>query len=168
MVAYRRRTVGMVAAAALAVSALPAAAAWSADVSRDETGRLKVELTADLNGDHSIFAMCDTSRTAILAVLVPASDPALAMNGMTLSFAFGDGTRWSSRAALYRYDSDVVAVGYGTPDDVPDIMQAFADAKAPVQVVVEAPGPGQKTWTADVKGSSAAARKFLDNCFPTN
>ena len=171
MVAYARRVIGLVAVAGLATVAAansPAAASWSADVSRDANGRVKVQLTADVDGGRTIYATCDTSRNSILAVLVPASDPALSLNGMTLSFAFADGRRWTSRAALYRYDNDLVAVGYGTPGDVPSIVAAFAGAKDTVEVEVEAPATGHQIWTADARGSTAAARKFLDNCFPTN
>jgi hypothetical protein len=171
MAAYRKAWTRVVVAGFLAASAgpLPAArAAWSADVTHDATGRLKVAITGDVDGVRSVYASCDPSRSAVLALLVPATDPSLTTSGMTLSFVFADGTRWASSAGLYRYDNTLVAVGYGNAKDVPAIMQALADAQSPVQIGLGLAGGQAQTWTADVHGSTAAARKFLDNCFGTN
>src|SRR5438105_4771 len=88
--------------------------------------------------------------------------------GMMLTFAFPDGRRWVSRAGLYRYDNDYIAVGYGNASDVPAIMAAVAGARDPIEVGLAAGSSPPQTWTADARGSTAAARKFLDNCFPTN
>jgi hypothetical protein len=170
MVAWSVRVNAVLAAASLFSAGLPLAAAdaaWSADTYKDASGRLKVELTAEVDGTRSIYATCDTSRNAVLALLVPATEPTLSITGMTLSFAFAGGSRFTSRADLYRYDNDLVAVGYGNAADVPAIMSAFAGAREAVQIGLGAPAGGQ-TWSADVRGSSAAVRKFLDNCFPTN
>src|SRR5205809_7535428 len=100
MVAVRRRALMGVFAAVLTVGAarLQVQADWSVDVSRDAVGRLKVQVTADVEGEYSIYATCDTSRNTLLAVLVPAGDPVLSTAGMTLTFAFADGRRWVSRA----------------------------------------------------------------------
>jgi hypothetical protein len=170
MVALRRVTQTVVASAVLIAAAvpLPALAEWSADLSRDAVGRIKVEVMADVDGGRAIYATCDTGRNALLALLVPAGDPSLSTTGMTLTFAFGDGRRWVSRAGLYRYDNELVAVGYGNAADVPAIMAAVAGTREAIQVgLAPAAGPGQ-TWTAQARGATAAARKFLDNCFPTN
>ena len=49
------------------------------------------------------------------------------------------------------------------------IVDAAARARDAVRVAVEMPAMAQaRSWTVDVRGSTAAARKFLDNCFPTN
>ena len=170
MVALRRAAQStIVAATTLLVCCIaPALADWSADVSRDAAGRLKVQITADVDGDHVIYATCDTSRNTLLALLVPAGDPSLSTAGMTLTFALPDGRRWVSRAGLYRYDNDYVAVGYGNAADVPAIMAAVAGARDAIQVGVTSPTSSPQTWAADARGANAAARKFLDNCFPTN
>jgi hypothetical protein len=170
MAALRHGARSAVVAATLVAAALPSAARadWSADVSRDAVGRLKVQIMADVDGGRAIYATCDTSRNTLLALLMPAGDPLLSTAGMTLTFAFPDGRRWASRAGLYRYDNDFVAVGYGNAADVPAIMAAVAGARDAIQVGVTSPGGPPQTWTADAHGSTSAARKFLDNCFPTN
>ncbi len=166
----RRRTLVGVFVAVVSVGAAPLQvhADWSVDVSRDTVGRLKVQVTADVDGDYSIYATCDTSRNTLLALLVPAGDPVLSTAGMTLTFAFADGRRWVSRAGLYRYDNDLVAVGYGNAADVPAIMAAVAGTRDAIQIGLAAGSGPPQTWTAEARGSTAAARKFLDNCFPTN
>jgi|GraSoiStandDraft_9_1057307.scaffolds.fasta_scaffold444129_2 hypothetical protein len=169
MVALRRGTrVTVVATVIGAGLPLSAFADWSADVSRDAVGRLKVQIMADVDGSRTIYATCDTSRNTLLALLVPADDPSLSTTGMMLTFAFPDGRRWVSRAGLYRYDNDYIAVGYGNASDVPAIMAAVAGARDPIEVGLAAGSSPPQTWTADARGSTAAARKFLDNCFPTN
>jgi hypothetical protein len=169
MVAYRSAARVALAAAVAALSLpLPAALAdWSAEISR-ELGKLKVTVWGEVEGGRAIYATCDTTRTTVLAFLVPSNDPALTTTGMTLSFLFPDGSRWTSRTSLYRYDSNLVAVGYSNANDVPAIVAALARARDDVQIgLTGASGPAQ-TWMADVSGSTAAARKFLDNCFNTN
>jgi hypothetical protein len=140
---------------------------WSAEISR-ELGRLKVTLWGEVADDRAVYATCDTGRNALLALLVPSDDPGLSMTGMTLSFTFADGARWTSRTALYRYDNDYIAVGYSNAGDVPAIVGALARARDDVQIGLTAPNGQLRTWSADVNGSSAAARRFLDNCFNTN
>ena len=144
-------------------------AAWSSDVSYDATGRLKVSIKGDIDGSRAIYATCDISRSTVLAVLVPANEPMLSMTGMTLSFSFASGERWTSPASLYRYDSTQIAVGYGNADDVPEIVDALASAQDAITVGLATAATGQsRSWAADVRGSTSAARKFLDSCFPTN
>ena len=172
MAAYRRGVeqavvAGLVIAAAAALA--PASAVCSAAVTHDATGRLQVAITGDVDGVRSVYASCDPSRNTVLALLVPATDPALATSGMTLSFGFSNGAHWTSSAGLYRYDNTLVAVGYGNANDVPAIVQALASAQGPLQIGLSPATGGQaQTWSADVHGSTAAARKFLDNCFGTN
>ena len=171
MVAYRRIARCAAVAAVLAgAGPFPAAlAAWSADVGYDQNGKLKVALRGDIDGARSIYATCDITRSTILAVLVPVNDPGIATTGMTLSFTFANGARWASTASLYRYDNDLVAVGYGNANDVPAIVAALAAARDFVSVGLATTATGQaRSWLADVRGSTPAARKFLDNCFPTN
>jgi hypothetical protein len=164
-----RRVALAIAAFVSAAPKAPALGAWSANVTYDAAGRLRVSIRGDLDGNRAIYAMCDISRSTILAVLVPATDPVLTATGMTLSFAFADGARWTSPASLYRYDDTQVAVGYGSANDVPAIVEALASARDVVTVGLSAASTGQaRSWTADVRGSTTAARKFLDNCFPTN
>jgi hypothetical protein len=170
MVAYgvARFTLLVASLAATTLPLSPAWSAWNADVSKDATGRLKVQLTADIDDSRLIYLTCDSSRSAVLALVVPATEPRLNTAGMMLSFAFADGSRWVSRSALYRYDNDQVAVGYGSPADVQAIVQAFATTRDAVQVGLAPPGGTERTFSADVRGSAAAAKKVLDNCFPTN
>ena len=146
----------------------PAFANWSADITHDAAGALTVAITGDVDGVRSVYATCAPSRKAVLALLVPATDTTLATSGMTLTFAFADGTRWASKAGLYRYDNTFVAVGYGNATDVPAIISALASARAPVQIGLDLPSGQTQAWSVDVHGSTAAARKFLDNCFGTN
>jgi hypothetical protein len=144
-----------------------ALAAWSAEVSR-ELGRLKVTVWGEVEGGRAVYATCDTGRNALLALLVPTNDPGLTTTGMTLSFTFADGARWTSRTALYRYDNDFIAVGYSNAGDVPAIVGALARARQQVQIGLTGANGEARTWSADVAGSTAAARRFLDNCFNTN
>jgi hypothetical protein len=170
MVAYRsgvRRAVVAAVAIAGAVPASPAFAAWSAEVSR-EPGRLKVTVLGDVEGGRAVYATCDTARNAMLALLVPSNDPGLSVTGMTLSFAFGDGRRWTSEAALYRYDNQFIAVGYRNANDVPAIVGALSTARASLAVGLTGATGQTRTWSADIGGAESAARRFLDNCFNTN
>jgi hypothetical protein len=144
-----------------------ALADWSAEISR-ELGRLKVTVWGDVEDGRAVYATCDTARNALLAFIVPSTDPMLSAAGMTLSFAFPGGARWTSPTSLYRYDNDFVAVGYANANDVPAIVNALASARDNVRIGLTAAGSPARTWSADVRGSSAAARKFLDNCFATN
>jgi hypothetical protein len=169
MVAYRSGACAAFAALAIGGSwpAHSAAAAWSAEVSR-ELGRLKVTVWGEVEGGRAVYATCDTGRNAVLALLVPSTDPGLAATGMTLSFSFADGAQWTSRSALYRFDNAMVAVGYGNAGDVPAIVEALARARNDLQIGLTGADGQARTWTADVTGSTAAARRFLDNCFNTN
>jgi hypothetical protein len=169
MVAYGGAT-RVAIAAVIATLSLPlpsAVAEWSAEISR-ELGKLKVTVWGDVEGGRAIYATCDTARNALLALLVPSTDPSLTATGMTLSFAFADGSRWTSRTSLYRYDNDLVAVGYSNANDVPAIVAALARARDDVQIGLTGATGQARTWMADTDGSTAAARKFLDNCFNTN
>jgi hypothetical protein len=169
MTAYRGGARTAFAALAIA-GALPgsdALAAWSAEVSR-ELGRLKVTVWGEVEGGRAVYATCDTARNALLALLVPTGDPGLTTTGMTLSFTFADGARWTSGTALYRYDNDFVAVSYGNASDVPAIVGALARARSDVRIGLTGANGQARTWTAEVSGSTAAARRFLDNCFNTN
>jgi hypothetical protein len=77
--------------------------------------------------------------------------------------------RWTSTAALFRYDADFIAVAYANLDDIPNIVMALAAAARAVRVTVEIPATGEvRAFSADVRGSTAAARKFLATCFPLN
>ncbi len=168
MVAFTGSSIAAAAVvAALCLPLAPARADWSAEVSR-EVGKIKVTVRGDVEGPLSVYATCDTTRNTLLALLIPSTDPALTTGGLRLSFAFPDGSRYTSPAALYRYDNNLVAVGYSNANDVPAIVDALAKARDDVQIGLTPAGGQQRTWMADVDGSTAAARKFLDNCFNTN
>jgi hypothetical protein len=168
MVALGRDSWRALAMVLIASGSFPRAALadWSAEISR-ELGRLKVTVWGDVEDGRAIYATCDTGRNALLAFIVPSTDPMLTATGMTLSFAFAGGARWTSPTSLYRYDNDFVAVGYANANDVPAIVNALAKAREDVRIGLTVGGQA-RTWTADATGSTAAARKFLDNCFATN
>jgi hypothetical protein len=90
------------------------------------------------------------------------------MTGMTISFGFADGRRWTSETALYRYDSSLIAVGYRNANDVPAIVNALAAARHDLTIGLTGANGHTRTWSAGIQGSTAAARQFLDNCFNTN
>ncbi len=162
-----RRGGAVVVGIGLICTSSPAPAEWSSNVFHDLTGHLQVSITGEVNGGGEIQATCDTGRNATLS-LMPA-DPAWTAGGAILGVEAENGEQWSSHATPYRSESGLTGLTYANADDIPAIVTAIGDAAKSILIRVENPTTGRKSeWRADARGSTAAARRFLDNCFPTN
>jgi hypothetical protein len=141
--------------------------AWRAVEGIDmASGQASLLRIGELDAQTGLYARCVAGEAEMFLDGFDGGDFEIAPVGpVNLIIATDSGKTWSSEARYGREKSGYVTTTWLTRETISAAIAELAAAKSAISISIEFADTGDvSTWDTDAKGSTAAARRFLDDC----
>ncbi len=141
--------------------------AWRAVEGIDAaSGQASLLLIGELDARTGLYARCVAGEAEMFLDGFDGRDFEIAPVGpVNLIISTDAGKTWSSEARHGREKSGYVTTTWLTSETISAAVAELAAAKSAISISIEFADTGDvSTWDTDAKGSTAAAKRFLDDC----
>lgn len=146
-----------------------AAAQWKMIEEPGQNGETSYSLLSQLDSDHVIGVLCQGASHQIALVDLDGRGPAIYevdFPYVWLQIETDVGGMWNSPGDFVRYADGTLNLYYQNVDEMRAIVEGIAAAKSEITVtMIQAVSGTADSYKTSAKGSTAAARAFIDKCF---